>query len=396
VSRYVLIGRSAEYESRLRGLFGAELASVPPESITADLAGIPARMPAQPAVVLLGPFLSYEETRYLSEAIPAARPGSSIVVVKGERSELEDWVDSMTIHAVLSPDGADAIIQSVLGGFGSVDVPAALEPFDVVIAEPAPLADDDRPELIGVVSPKGGQGKTTIAVNLAAGLAHVAPDSVVLVDGDLQFGDIANALDLPATRGWLDAAMSDGDEIAFKAALQRHHSGVFVLTAPASPELAERITPARFAAVLERLTAIFRYVVVDTTPGVGELTLAVIESADHVVFVSNLTVPSLRALRTELDVLERAGIRPPRRHVAVNFVDRVSGLTVKDAERITGADVGVPIPRSAGVVLASNRGVPLLEHDPKDPAAKAILDLLATITPLADAVAARLHRRRNR
>jgi MinD-like ATPase involved in chromosome partitioning or flagellar assembly len=395
VSRYVLIGRSAEYESRLRGLFGAEIASIPPETLAADLAGVPARLPARPAVVLLGPFLSYEETRFLSEAIPAIHPGASIVVVKGERSELEDWVDTMTIHAVLSPDGADAVIQSVLGGFGSVEVAIPERP-EVPIAEPAVLAEEDRPEVITVASPKGGQGKTTIAVNLAAALAHVAPESVVLVDGDLQFGDVANALDLPATRGWLDAVNAEGDEIAFKAALQRHHSGVFVLAAPASPEFADAITPDRFASVLARLARIFRYVVVDTTPGVGELTLGAVEAADHVVFVSNLTVPSLRALRTELEVLDRAGVLPARPHVVVNFVDRVSGLTVKDAARITGAEVGVPIPRSAGVVLASNRGVPLLEHDPKDPAAKAILDLLATITPLADAVAARLHRRRTR
>jgi MinD-like ATPase involved in chromosome partitioning or flagellar assembly len=396
VSRYVLIGRSAEYESRMRGLFGAEFASVPADAITADLAGIPAGLPARPAVALLGPFLSYEETRFLSEAIPAARPGTSIVIVKGERSEIEDWVDSMTIHAVLSPDGADAIIQSVLGGFGSVERGPTPDPADIEIAEPAPLASDDRPEIIAVASPKGGQGKTTIAVNLAAGLAHVAPDSVVLVDGDLQFGDIANALDLSATRGWLDAVAAGDEELAFKASLHRHRSGVFVLTAPPSPELAEAITPQSFSAVLERLSRIFRYVVVDTTPGVGEFTLAVIEAADHAVFVSNLTVPSLRALRTELDVLSRAGIRVPHQHVVVNFVDRVSGLTVKDAARITGVDVGVPVPRSSAVVLASNRGVPLLEHDPKDPAAKAILDLLATITPAADAVAARLHRRRPR
>jgi Flp pilus assembly CpaE family ATPase len=219
---------------------------------------------------------------------------------------------------------------------------------------------------------------------------------VVLVDGDLQFGDVANALDLTAARGWLDAVAAGDDAIAFKASLHRHHSGVFVLTAPPSPELADAITPQGFSAVLEHLARIFRYVVVDTTPGVGEFTLAVIEAADHAVFVSNLTVPSLRALRTELDVLARAGIRAPHQHVVVNFVDKVSGLTVKDAARITGVDVGVPVPRSPAVVLASNRGVPLLEHDPKDPAAKAILDLLATITPAADAVAARLHRRRPR
>lgn len=397
MSRYVLIGRSAEYESRLRGLFGVDLASVPAELIASDLSGVVERLPSRPSVALLGPFLSYEETRFLADAIPVARPGTSIVVVKGERSELEDWVDAMTIHAVLSPDGADALVESVLAGLSPADpVAPPVAPDEAPPVEPAPLAEDDRPVVIAVASPKGGQGKTTIAINLAAGLAHVAPDSVVLVDADLQFGDIANALDLPSTRGWLDAVAAGSDEIAFKASMHRHRGGFFVLTAPPSPEHADTIAPERFAGVLARLAGIFRYVVIDTTPGVGEQTLSVIEAADHGIFVSSLAVPSLRALRVELDVLDLAGIAPEHRHVVVNFVDRASGLTVKDAERITGASVGVPIPRSPAVVLASNHGIPLLEHDPRDPAAKAILDLLATITPAADQLSSRLHRRRTR
>jgi MinD-like ATPase involved in chromosome partitioning or flagellar assembly len=401
VSRYVLIGRSADYESRLRALFGVDLASVPADLLASDIAGIVDRLPGRTSVALLGPFLSFEETRYLSEAIPIARPGTAIVVVKGERSEVEDWVDAMTIHAVLSPDGADAIVESVLVGLSPAEAPASEDaepptPDAGVPIEPTPLGADERPELIAVASPKGGQGKTTIAINLAAGLAHVAPDSVVLVDADLQFGDIANALDLPTTRGWLDAVAAGSDDIAFKTAMHRHPGGFFVLTAPPSPEHAETIAPERFAAVLAHLARIFRYVVIDTTPGVGEQTLSVLEAADHSVFVSSLSVPSLRALRLELDVLDRAGISPAHRHVVVNFVDRVSGLTVKDAERITGCAVGIPIPRSSAVVLASNHGIPLLQHDPRDPAAKAILDLLATITPAADRLASQLHRRRTR
>jgi MinD-like ATPase involved in chromosome partitioning or flagellar assembly len=401
VSRYVLIGRSADYESRLRAIFGLDLASVPADLLASDIAGVVDRLPGRPSVALLGPFLSFEETRYLSEAIPVARPGTAIVVVKGERSELEDWVDAMTIHAVLSPDGADALVESVLSGLSSSEAIAPADPDDVAPAvevpvEPIPLGADDRPKVIAVASPKGGQGKTTIAINLAAGLAHIAPDSVVLVDADLQFGDVANALDLPATRGWLDAVAAAGDEIAFKAAMHRHPGAFFVLTAPPSPEHAEAISPDRFAAVLAHLARIFRYVVIDTTPGVGEQTLSVLEAADHGVFVSSLSVPSLRALRLELDVLDRAGISLTHRHVVINFVDRVSGLTVKDAERITGAVVGVPIPRSPAVLLASNHGVPLLHHDPRDPAAKAMLDLLATITPAADRLASQLHRRRTR
>lgn len=401
MSRYVLIGRSADYEARMRALFGVDLASVPADHLASDNAGIVARLPERPSVALLGPFLSFEETRYFAEAIPLARPGTAIVIVKGERAEVEDWVDAMTIHAVLSPDGADALVESVLAGLSPAEPAAAPEAESAVPAaeappEPTPLAADDRTEVIAVASPKGGQGKTTIAINLAAGLAHIAANSVVLVDADLQFGDVANALDLPTTRGWLDAVAAGSDEIAFKASMHRHPGGFFVLTAPPSPEHAETIAPERFAAVLAHLARIFRYVVIDTTPGVGEQTLSVLEAADHGVFVSSLSVPSLRALRVELDVLDRAGIAPAHRHVVVNFVDRVSGLTVKDAERITGAVVGVPIPRSPAVLLASNHGVPLLHHDARDPAAKAILDLLATITPAADRLASQLHRRRTR
>jgi len=395
VSRYLLIGRSAEYESRLRGLFGVDLATLPAEVAADGADGLARRLPSAPAVALLGPYLSFEETRMLSQAIPAARPGTSIVVVKGERAELEDWVDAMTIDAVLSPDGPDSVVESVVHGLAPDPgtpgpVPAAAEP-----VEPAPPSDDERPEIVAVVAPKGGQGKTTLAINLAAGLARLAPDSVVLVDADLQFGDVANALDRTPARGWVDAVAAGADEIAFKTALHRHPSGFFVLAAPPTPDAADGIGVDQVAAVLARLARIVRYVVVDTTPGVGESTLAVLEAADQAVFVSSLSVPSLRALRTELDVLERSRLLPTRRHVVVNFVDRVSGLTVRDAERITGETVGVPIPRSSAVVLASNHGVPLLDHDPRDAAAKAILDLLVAVAPAAEAVA-RSARRRTR
>jgi len=205
--------------------------------------------------------------------------------------------------------------------------------------------------------------------------------------------DVANALDRSPARGWVDAIAAGDDEIAFKTALQRHPAGFFVLAAPPSPEAADAITAEQVSAVLARLVGIVRYVVVDTTPGVGESSLAVLEAADQAVFVSSLSVSSLRALRTELEVLGRGRLLPGRRHVVVNFVDRTSGLTVRDAERITGETVGVPIPRSSAVVLASNHGVPLLEHDPKDAAAKALLDLLIAVAPAAEAVARPARRR---
>ena len=88
-----------------------------------------------------------------------------------------------------------------------------------------PLDSGQPTEAIAVVAPKGGQGKTTLSINLAAGLAKVAPNSVVLVDCDLQFGDITAALDL-APEGTIVEATSDAaiDELILKTTLT-HHKG---------------------------------------------------------------------------------------------------------------------------------------------------------------------------
>ena len=61
---------------------------------------------------------------------------------------------------------------------------------------PAPGAETDRytGRVITIASPKGGVGKTTVSTNLALGLTAHAPQSTVLVDLDVQFGDCASAL----------------------------------------------------------------------------------------------------------------------------------------------------------------------------------------------------------
>ena len=61
-----------------------------------------------------------------------------------------------------------------------------------------PVSETERyaGRVITIASPKGGVGKTTVATNLAVGLTASAPQSTVLVDLDVQFGDVASALGL--------------------------------------------------------------------------------------------------------------------------------------------------------------------------------------------------------
>ena len=99
--------------------------------------------------------------------------------------------------------------------------------------------------MVSVVSPKGGVGKTTVATNLAVGLAQRVPNSTVLVDLDVQFGDVASALDLEPEHFLADAvhATAKRDSMVLKTFLTQHRSGLYVICAPARPPRRTRSVP---------------------------------------------------------------------------------------------------------------------------------------------------------
>ncbi len=104
---FLLVSRSAEYETRLRALLGGRLRVVPGEFITFGSNAVVDRVFDTPRIALLGPVLNYEETRGLVEELTARHPDVGLVVVREHRSDLEDWVDELPLHAVLSPAATD-------------------------------------------------------------------------------------------------------------------------------------------------------------------------------------------------------------------------------------------------------------------------------------------------
>lgn len=439
MTAYVLVSRSAEYETRLRALLGERLAVIPGEFLTFGPEAVVSRIPEEPRIALLGPVLNYEETKGLVVALTAKHRDLGLIVVREQRSDLEDWVDELALHAVLNPDASDETTVALLDRLGAwlvanghadsrdFEAPPALEIDDMPFvdsmsmdvpdleeadaefeAETEPELEPEAPEwefppieagvpteAIAVVAPKGGQGKTTIAINLATGLAEVAPNSVVLVDADLQFGDITAALALSPDRTIVDAvADAAADELVLKTTLTHHDDGFFVVASASSPELGDQVPPAALALLIDRLRSTFRYVIIDTTPGLGEHTLVTLEHVTDAVFVTNMGVPSLRAMRTEFELLRKLGLMPSNRHVVVNQTDKNSGLTIKDVENIIGTPIDVEVPKSSAVLLASNRGVPLIHDDVRDPAAKAIRSIVLRIAPAAFPKRSKIQRRR--
>jgi pilus assembly protein CpaE len=128
--------------------------------------------------------------------------------------------------------------------------------------------------VITVLSPKGGAGKTTLAVNTAVGLARYYPKDVVILDTDLQFGDVGTALGLnPETTIYDAVATGLEDPVALKLRLVPHFSGAWALCGPNHPAQADAITPEHIATIVQQLKATFKYVIVDNEPGLGERSL---------------------------------------------------------------------------------------------------------------------------
>jgi pilus assembly protein CpaE len=240
--------------------------------------------------------------------------------------------------------------------------------------------------VIAIASPKGGVGKTTVSANLAIGLTNAAPQSTVLVDLDVQFGDVASALGLAPEYSLPDVVHGPAseDSMVLKTFLAQHPSGLYAVCGAESPAAGDTVSGADVSRLLALLAREFRYVVVDTAPGLSEQTLAALDRATDVVMLSSMDVPGVRGLRKELDVLRELCMIPAGRHVVMNFADPKGGLSVRDVETTIGTGVDVVLPRSKAVPTSTNQGVPLLQSGKRDPMAKELRRLVSRFaaTPL--------------
>ena len=228
-----------------------------------------------------------------------------------------------------------------------------------------PVSETERytGRVITIASPKGGVGKTTVSTNLAIGLTAAAPQSTVLVDLDVQFGDVASALSLVPEYTLPDVVRGPASEdtMVLKTFLTQHPSGLYAVCGAESPAAGDTVRGEDVTRLLASLAREFRYVVVDTAPGLSEQTLAALDRATDVVMLTSMDVPGVRGLRKELDVLRELCMIPAGRHVVMNFADPKGGLSVRDVETTIGTGVDVVLPRSAAVPASTNQGVPLLQ-----------------------------------
>jgi pilus assembly protein CpaE len=221
-------------------------------------------------------------------------------------------------------------------------------------------------KILVVYSPQGGAGVTTLAVNIATGLME-EQKKVLVVDANLQFGDIVVYLDQTNERNVIDLVQAVDvldDEIVQQVVIQ-HQSGLNVLAAPKRPEEAELVAPASLSKLVRALADSFDYVVVDTAPHLDDVTLGLFEVADAILGVCIPMLPSAKNMRLVLDLLKQIeDININKIVFAVNKVptDRKTGAL--DVEQLKNylklPAVGVIPMAERAMYDAINRGVPTI------------------------------------
>jgi pilus assembly protein CpaE len=348
------------------------LAALPPGShgvdVAARLDGWLTHRPDE-YVVVLGPSLDLEAALATCESLRLTRPTTGVVLV---RDEVDTQVLTRAMHAG---------VREVVPREDVAAVSAAVErarQFWAALRGTDGVQSTGR--VVTVFSPKGGVGKTTVAVNLALALADRGTRRVCIVDLDLAFGDVAITLQLFPTHS-IEHAVGGEEHLDFALAeslLTRHEDSVMVLAAPSLPDARDRVTPVLVSRMLHTLKEHFDFVVVDTAPAFDEQTLTALDETDECVIVVTLDVPTLKNVKVALETLDMLHVAEDHRHLVLNRADDAVGISPDKVEAILGMPVTTRVATAVEIAAATNAGRPIVLSQPDHPSSRAVRSL-ATI-----------------
>ncbi len=329
-------------------------------------------------MLLLGPSYSNEESMEQVRSLHNQDPVLVLMMVA------DSVTADMLRYAMRA--GVSDVIETPLD---ETKIEAAIEQFahDVlkrrnVAARASQEADRaERGKIITVSSAKGGSGKTVVATNVALLLNRLADKKVVLVDADLQFGDVCLLLQLEPRFTMVNAAheLHQLDSEMLDSLLTEHPSGLRVLAAPLEPAFADDITTAGLMQMLDVLQETYDYIVVDTASMLDELILSLIEKADQVLMVVDMDLPSVKNAKLALETLRLLKFSTANVKLVMNRSNSKARLDNKEIEGALKMEIAASVPSDAAVPNSVNEGRPVVETDPKGKVAKGFESVAALI-----------------
>jgi pilus assembly protein CpaE len=290
-------------------------------------------------------------------------------------------VDTSVLAEALRSGMREVVDERDLTGLGSA-VTRAREVWQALHGAPTATTGGSLGRLVTVFSPKGGVGKTTLAVNLALALAQGGTRKVCVVDLDLSFGDVAITLQLFPARTIADAVHLESglDFHVLEPLLTSYQDRLSALVAPVQPDAKDGIPAALVGRILNLLKTQFDHVVVDTSPAFDEYVLQAFDETDDLLLVTTLDVPTLKNVKVAVETLDLLNFPRPRRHLVLNRADDKVGLTPDKVESTLGMSIAAAIPTSSQVAHATNSGEPIISAQPKHSVSQAIATLARSLS----------------
>jgi pilus assembly protein CpaE len=328
-----------------------------------------------------------------SEAITQQVPFTQIIMmsVQGEADYLRRSMLAGAREFLIKPFSSDELISSIrrvyeLGASRRRAMPAAAPPSPRLEERPR----DELGKVVAVFSPKGGVGCSTLAINLAIALHRAGGKPVAVVDGSLQFGDVAVLLNLQANRSMADLAphIDELDHDLLNHVVLEHESGIKALLAPPRPEMADLIAPGVLNTILDELRNLYAYIIVDTPNTLADATLTILDTADRVVLITTPDIPSIKNAKLFFEVTEALEYPLDKTILILNKADRNANIRASDIHASIKHPVAASVPLDERTATtAANQGVPFMMSARGTPLAQAVMALgLHVIDTLAEKV----------
>lgn len=320
-------------------------------------------------------------------------PGFAHEAGVNEAALLLDIQPSLPIVLVAEGLTTDVLRASIRVGFKDVlDAPldsAKVATILLHIERAESSVDGARPsktkigKVVTIMSPKGGAGKTMTTVNVGLALAMMtgAPERVVIMDADLQFGDVCISLQVEPQHTIVDAArdIEKLDEPMLGSLLATHASGMRVLSAPLEPSLADEVSTQVVVRTLGMLKRMFDYVIIDTAPFLDEPVLSILERSDTVLLVVDMDLPAVKNAKLALDTLKLIKFPFEKIKLILNRVNSKARLDINELERSLGLEVQAAISSDKLVPRAVNEGEPVVSLYPRSRVAKDLRGVTALV-----------------
>ena len=334
----------------------------------------------QPDILLMDINMPGMDGIATTERVSATFPTTSIIMmsVQGEADYLRRSMLAGAREFLVKPFSSDELTASIR----QVHIREKQKRGRMVMPAqgggPAGDSDKKKGKIVTLFAPKGGVGRTTLAVNLAVAMAGEQRQAVTLVDGSFQFGDVGVLLNLnPKNKSIIDvvADPSATDEDLVDTTLINHSTGIKVLLAPPSPEMAELITVDQIRRMMGRLRETNDFTVVDLWPHFNDVSLALLDMSDVILTVLTLEITNIKNIRLFLEVAEQLGYGD-RLKLVLNRADSAFGIRVADVEISVGRKIDHQVVSDGRtVVYALNRGVPFVWSNSQAPVSEDILKI---------------------